>query len=1264
MVHATRDRSAGGKTSGGVQRFNLVISDTSGRVLAEILRFCVRVMKSASTKSPAPLEAQDRAVMAVPEWRESSLVGTADSVDVALIFGDAPSDWGDLAQRITRVGPGSAWYSMANGANPAIYRIRPHQAEDYRRLFDDMARRDRLPQVVAMAPWTETEANPAEWVTSELEALFLFVRAWLESKPAKGSRLMFVVGSGPDDGRSEFLVGAVEGFFRSLQTETRKIVWKIVHADALSPERIHGELDFVETPGEIVRFQNGRRYVKAWRKAPAITEASLPLKRDGVYWITGGAGGLGAVLARNIAQQGPVKLLLSGRSRLTDTGQALLDELTELGATVAYVEADVSRRDHMERAIGILKQRFGALNGVVHAAGLIRDCVLTKKQWEDFEAVLAPKIQGASLLDEVTREEPLDFFVLFSSIASAFGNIGQTDYAAANGYMDAFAAVREGWRAEGLRAGRSLSINWCLWRNGGMQLDAATNERMFRITGMRPLDTQLGLSLLATILAGSHSQAAIMVGDETKILRCFPVDGGTADASVAQPESATVRNGAASDTSDKTSHETPPAAASLPAKELEATVIGEITGMFMEFLKLDEEDIDIDMDFTEYGIDSIMIIKMLERVEEVHGQTVDPNVMLEFTTIRELAGYLCDEVLAHSGAATNGNDPSSHAMPTLEIEAIEPQEIVERAAEVESPVSHREEPSSGAEQEEPAPVQAAESPPQADVDLMRAAQPAGTKSAGAYKGLVGDHAAQEPIAVVGMACRFPQSPTLEAFWRNLEEGRNLVTEVPASRWDVERFFSPDKSAPYKSYSKWGGFIDGVDLFDARFFNVSDEDAVTMDPQQRIMLEMTQELLERSGYPADSLSGKRVAVLIGGGMNSYSASGIEQFDSREMERIIVNRCTNMMAARVSDYFNFKGASQIVDTACSSSLVCAHQACRLIRSGEAEAAVVGGIELLIDPFFHIGFSKARVLSDDGVSYVFDERAKGFVLGEGAGLVMLKSLSQARADGDRIHALIMGSSVNNDGKTMGVTVPNQKGQMEAIEAAIREGNIAPQSIGYLETHGTGTLLGDPIEIKAATLVYRQFTDAVGYCAVGSVKSNMGHLCRAAGIASFIKMALALDKQVMPSTLNCTRPHGRFHFETSPFFPIAETRAWTSGSDPRRAAVSSFGFGGTNCHLIMQEADARDRTGDDLRAPLPLTRFNRKSYWKTDAIGSPSSQESSTVEPVAAGPAHVATEQAEADPTDPKDEFYSALLQDLSTGRIDVDEALERARTTDAEL
>ena len=445
------------------------------------------------------------------------------------------------------------------------------------------------------------------------------------------------------------------------------------------------------------------------------------------------------------------------------------------------------------------------------------------------------------------------------------------------------------------------------------------------------------------------------------------------------------------------------------------------------------------------------------------------------------------------------------------------------------------------------------------------------------------------IAIIGAVCRLPKSPDLESFWHNLAEGNDLISR-DTDRWDMQAFYSEDKDAPGKTYTHHGGYLEDIAGFDAGYFNLNDEEAITLDPQHRIVLELAQELFDRAGFSKEELSNSRTSVFIGAKDNGYIRNGYHLIPENALQHTIVNNISNMIPARISDFYNLKGASKTIDTACSSSLVAVHDACESIIHDISDTAVTGGVYLIVDPFAHVGFSKAKVLSTDGKSYVFDKRAQGFVLGEGAGLVLLKDYDKALRDGDQILGTVLGSAVNNDGKTIGLTVPNQQAQKEVIEQALSKAEVNPESITYLEAHGTGTLLGDPIEIKAATEVYRNFTQDAGYCAVGSVKSNVGHTMTAAGVVGLIKILLAMKHRQIPATLHCESPHPRFEFDQSPFYPNTALKPWQPKEGVLRAAISSFGFGGTNCHLIVEESPQNHLVK---RLPLPTTPFNRMHFW-----------------------------------------------------------------------
>jgi 3-oxoacyl-(acyl-carrier-protein) synthase/acyl carrier protein/SAM-dependent methyltransferase len=447
---------------------------------------------------------------------------------------------------------------------------------------------------------------------------------------------------------------------------------------------------------------------------------------------------------------------------------------------------------------------------------------------------------------------------------------------------------------------------------------------------------------------------------------------------------------------------------------------------------------------------------------------------------------------------------------------------------------------------------------------------------------------EEPIAVVGYSCRFPGAENAGDFWTNLRNGVDSVGEVPSDRWNIADLYRPTPQ-PGKSVSKWGGFVDDVDRFDAGYFEIKEADAPHIDPLARLFLEQGALAVHHAGYERKTLWGRDVGVFVGARVSNYGARIAEP-----TKTTLPGVSQNFVAAQVSHFFNFMGPSLVVDTACSSSLVSLHLACQSLRTGECEVAIAGGVEILLDESVYLLVSEARAFSPDGKCHTFDERANGFVPGEGCGAVLLKPLSAALRDRDRIYGVIRTSVVNNDGHTMGITTPNIQAQKALVQKALSQARIDPGTITCIEAHGTGTLIGDPIELKALTEAFKNGTDDVGFCAVGCVKTNIGHLASAAGIAGLIKMLLALEHRALPPTLHCERPNPRFDFAKSPFYPNTTLKEWAPRHGVRRAGISAFGLGGTNAHVIVEEFDrsAFAHYAPAERNPPPVV-FNRKRFW-----------------------------------------------------------------------
>ncbi len=433
----------------------------------------------------------------------------------------------------------------------------------------------------------------------------------------------------------------------------------------------------------------------------------------------------------------------------------------------------------------------------------------------------------------------------------------------------------------------------------------------------------------------------------------------------------------------------------------------------------------------------------------------------------------------------------------------------------------------------------------------------------------------EPIAVVSMACRFPggvEDP--EALWELLREGGDAITEVPKTRFDVNAVFDEDPDAVGKTYTRWGGFVGDVDAFDAAFFGISPREAKSIDPQERLLLETTWELFERVGILPRSLVGSLTGVYLGISGNEYIQMAGMDPDSADAYSVL-GTIHSAVAGRLSYWLGLEGPNMPVDTACSSSLVSLHLACQGLRQGECDMAIAGGVNLLLSAYGYVYFSRLKAMSPTGRCHAFSEDADGYVRAEGCGVLLLKRLSDAQADGDEVLALIRGSAVNQDGQSNGFTAPNGPAQQAVIRRALAVADLAPASVDYVECHGTGTALGDPIEVQALGAVYGEERPLERPVVLGTVKSNIGHTESAAGVAGLMKVILSLNNDYIPQTLHVGTPNPRIPWDTLPVQIAVQAQEWTPGTAPRRAGVSSFGFSGTNAHVVLEEAPStRDAT------------------------------------------------------------------------------------------
>ena len=443
---------------------------------------------------------------------------------------------------------------------------------------------------------------------------------------------------------------------------------------------------------------------------------------------------------------------------------------------------------------------------------------------------------------------------------------------------------------------------------------------------------------------------------------------------------------------------------------------------------------------------------------------------------------------------------------------------------------------------------------------------------------------REPIAIIGLSCRFPGAANPEAFWELLRQGQDAITEVPPRRWNVDSLFDPSPDAPGKMYVRHGGFLDGLDLFDPQVFGIAPREALSMDPQQRLLLEVAWEALENAGQAPPHEQGSPTGVFIGIGASNYTG-GVRLNQPHLLDPYSLSgNIASVAVGRLSHVLGLQGPSFPIDTACSSSLVAVHQACRSLRVGECRMALAGGVNLILAPEATIYFCKVGLLSRQGHCRTFDAAADGYVRGEGCGIVVLKRLSDAQADGDPILAVIRGSAVNHNGRGAGLMVPSSTAQEAVIRLALAEAGVKPEAVGFIEGQGTATLLGDSVELRTLAALFGKDRLPGRPLYLGSVKTNVGHLEVAAGMAGLIKTVLALRHRAIPPNLHFQQPNPHLAWQETPLQVPTALLPWMQENGPRVAGVSAFSFSGTNAHVVLEEAPSCPAPVQTLDRPVHL--------------------------------------------------------------------------------
>lgn len=1003
-----------------------------------------------------------------------------------------------------------------------LYEINPLSKKDYFMFIKLMKQQGFEPsQVIFNCINIEKTNEIKERIKNKVNPVFYLANAFIKNQ-LKNIYWLFVehIENTEEDidsfeVLSRAINSSIDGFNRSIRLEQPSYSCKnvIVYGKSNLVNIINSEInahDYAE-----VMYKNNNRFV---RKTFRIDSkgASIDLKDNGVYLITGGAGTLGFVFTEYLIKKKKVNVILTGRSKLSKEKIIKIHELEKTyKSSIKYIKADMSYKDDVEHLVHDIIKEYGKIDGVIHSAGVIRDSLVINKDEKEIEEVFYPKVIGTLYLDEVLKEEKLDFFILFSSIAAVLGNVGQTDYAAANRFLDYYAEYREELRQKSKRYGKTISINWPLWENSGMFVNEKTIKYMNQVSGSMPISTSEAIKAFKHCFLAGESQVIVANGEEDKIT-----------ASILSMDADKVNHQAIVKTSEDYSKPME------NQEEIKGKVVTFLKTILADELKLPKERINGKDTFDQYGIDSVMVMS-INNVLEKYITGLSKSLLYEYYCIDELAEYFMKN---HWNWANDKfcskkivNNTHNTMEPTKYVK-----EKINQSRFINTPKKILE------------------------------------KQIRYYSG---------DIAIIGISGKYPMANNLEEFWENLKDGRDCISEIPIERWEYKKYYSDDKNSNGKSCSKWGGFLKNIDKFDPLFFNISPHEAELMDPQERLFLQVAWHTVEDAGYKVTSLSKDSVGVFVGAMWGLYQLHGVEEV--LKGNYVYPSSSFSSIANRVSYCLNLQGPSIALDTMCSSSITAIHLASESIRKGECNYAIAGGVNLSIHSYKYLALSDSSFLSTDGRCRAFGKGGNGYVPGEGVGAVLLKSFEKAVEDNDHIYGVIKASSINHNGKTSGYTVPSPNAQAKLILSSMEKGSIVPESISYIEAHGPGTSLGDPIEITGLINSINKNRTIEYSCPIGSVKSNIGHLESAAGIAGITKVLLQMKNKCLVPSLHSEDLNPNINFDDIPFYVQRKNEYWkrpvlsfegVEKEYPRRASVSSFGAGGSNAHIIIEEYDNQD--------------------------------------------------------------------------------------------
>lgn len=789
---------------------------------------------------------------------------------------------------------------------------------------------------------------------------------------------------------------------------------------------------------------------------------------NGTVLITGGGGAIGQLLAHHLSYAHDCQVFLVGRKPLT---QDLIARFKQSGAK-AYLQADCTKIDEMQAVCNHICEQYGALNYIFHLAGTLNDTLFINKTRDSFIQTLEAKVNGAEVVTRLAELYKPRSVCFFSSLSAVLGNIGQTDYAAANAYLNELAQIQNENSVS-----TWYSINWGLWETElGMQMQHSEHLKAMR--------SKEALKVLDIILTGTIPVTAVYKGNSELLSIKHSGD--------------------------------PEQKKNFPKQFSEEKARLKLRQILTDCTKI--KNIDDDVSLLERGVDSIIATHIAIHLEKEIMQTgiackIPKTLVFQYATFNQIYRYLTEQ---HA-------DALSVLFP--DTNTLEPvKDIMITAASAEVPL----EPSTG-------------------------------------------------FAIIAMSGEFPEALDLNELWQILEQGQSAIKPIPKHRWDWQADFSMNTDEKGKSYCRHGGFIQQAAMFDNSTFKITPRDALKLTPEVRRLLHQSHYALEHCNHLSD-LKGE-VAVFVA---NMYS-----HYQNLNKEKELIDSSLSAMANHISYAFNFNGPSIGVDSMCSGGLSALHMALNSLTLNECKAALVGAANIMSHPGKYRFLSEGKFLSPTGKCHSFGISADGYVPGEGCVVLVIKRLDDALKNNDKILGIIRGSAINSIGTHSGMTVPSANAQSRVIKNALAKSNIKPQAISYIETHGTGTSLGDPIEIEGLKQVFGANQNTIS---IGSLKSNIGHLESVAGLASIVKVLLQMHYRMKVPSINCDIENPLLLLDKTPFRIQKKLAAWGEDGQTLYAGVSAFGAGGSNAHVILESPPITHRYQS---VPIPVKRLNSKSFW-----------------------------------------------------------------------